>query len=225
MSNSSIVPSFSFHVDTIRKDGLVNISALASAYQKTTGKRKDPHDWLETRDCNESIAYLERVTGKPVTSLVVVEHGVGTWVHSDLAEIFAQWISVEYRFAVVALIRKAKEPQTEIERVRAYLAALEAKAELEIINSQLTEENQQLSEAVDELFSYSSIIRIAKFNKCDEKLFNWRLLKNASKNSGLEIKRVPCPRFGEKLLYPHDAWRLAYPAFNLPETTTLVISR
>jgi KilA-N domain len=43
--------------------------------------------------------------------LVVVEHGVGTWVHPDLSEIFAQWCSVEYRFAVVDLIRVAKENQ------------------------------------------------------------------------------------------------------------------
>jgi hypothetical protein len=114
-------------------------------------------------------------------------------------------------------------PLTELDRAKAYVAALEAKAELEIINSQLVEENQQLSEAVDELFSYSSIIRIAKFNKCDEKLFNWRLLKNASNNLGTEVKKVPCPRYGTKSLYSHDAWRLAYPAFKLPETTTLVV--
>lgn len=30
-------------------------------------------------------------------------------MHPDLAEILAQWISVEYRFAVVALIRREKE--------------------------------------------------------------------------------------------------------------------
>lgn len=41
--------------------------------------------------------------------MVIIENGVGTWVHADLAEIFAQWISVEYRFAVVHLIRDAKQ--------------------------------------------------------------------------------------------------------------------
>lgn len=65
-------------------------------------------DWLLTQESKASIAYLERVTGIPVSSLVNVEHGVGTWLHSDLAEILAQWISVEYRFAVVALIKRAK---------------------------------------------------------------------------------------------------------------------
>jgi KilA-N domain len=63
---------------------------------------------LLTPDAKASIAYLERVTGVPVTDLVIAQHGVGTWVHPDLAEILAQWICVEYRFAVVALIRQTK---------------------------------------------------------------------------------------------------------------------
>jgi hypothetical protein len=100
---------FVFDDNTIRNDGLVNITALASAYKRATGKRKDTQHWLVTKEATESIAYLERVTGIPVTELVIAEHGAGTWVHPDLAEIFAQWISVEYRFAVVQLIRTAKE--------------------------------------------------------------------------------------------------------------------
>lgn len=90
-------------------DSLVNATELTKAYYRNTGKRKDVRDWLVTKEAKDSIAYLERVTGIPVSSLVIVEHGVGTWFHPDLAEIFAQWVSVEYRFVVVALIRDAKE--------------------------------------------------------------------------------------------------------------------
>lgn len=115
---SNIVPSnFSFQSNTVRGDGLVNITALSSTYKAATGKRKDCQHWLQTKEAAESIAYLERVTGKCVTELVVVEHGVGTWVHPDLAEIFAQWISVEYRFAVVQLIRVAKESKIATQNV------------------------------------------------------------------------------------------------------------
>jgi hypothetical protein len=109
MTNSIVPSNFSFQSNTVRGDGLVNITALSTAYRNATGKRKDCQKWLATSDAMESIAYLERATQKCVAELVVVENGVGTWVHPDLAEIFAQWISVEYRFAVVQLIRVAKE--------------------------------------------------------------------------------------------------------------------
>jgi KilA-N domain len=102
---------FVFDDNTIRNDGLVNITALASAYYRSTGKRKKAHDWLHTNEAKESIAYLERAAGITEAHIVVTENGIGTWVHPDLAEIFAQWISVEYRFAVVQLIRTAKENQ------------------------------------------------------------------------------------------------------------------
>lgn len=89
----------------------------------------------------------------------------------------------------------------------------------------LENENRQLSEALDELFDYSSIVRIAKFNKVSEKNFNWRSLKAVSIQMGLEIKKVPCPRFETRSLYSHDVWRVTYPEVKLPETTTLVINR
>lgn len=109
----SIVPSnFQFLMGTIRADGLVNITALSTAYRITTGKRKDVHNWLITNEATESKAYLSLITGIPVDGLVQTKeggNGGGTWVHPDLAEIFAQWCSVEYRFAVVSLIRTTKD--------------------------------------------------------------------------------------------------------------------
>jgi hypothetical protein len=110
----NIVQRFDFASTTIRNDGLVNATALATAYRNATGKRKDPKHWLVTKEAIDSIAYLERVTGILTSDLVIVEHGVGTWLHPDLAEIFAQWISVEYRFAVVALIRREKDAISKI---------------------------------------------------------------------------------------------------------------
>ena len=97
MTSNIVASNFNFQSNTVRGDGLVNITALTAAYRIATGKRKDPLKWLATKEAVESIAYLDRVTQKCVSELVIVEHGVGTWVHPDLAEIFAQWISVEYR--------------------------------------------------------------------------------------------------------------------------------
>jgi hypothetical protein len=93
-------------------------------------------------------------------------------------------------------------------------------AQIEILEA----ETERQAEIIDELFDYSSIIRIAKYNGCDEKAFNWRSLKAASVVLKLEIKQAPCSRFVTKNLYHHDAWRLAYPGYRMPETTTLVIS-
>lgn len=89
----------------------------------------------------------------------------------------------------------------------------------------LEQETERQSEIIDELFDYSSIVRIAIYNKINEKAFNWRQLKAASVVKGLEIKEAPCPRFVKKNLYHHDVWRLAYPGIELPETTTLVIQK
>lgn len=124
-----------------------------------------------------------------------------------------------------ALKPSPSTPQTYIEALKALVAAEEQKLLLQAEKDELEKENEQLAEAVDELFSYSSIIRVAKFNDMDEKAFTWRKLKAATKVLGLEVKRVPCPRFGTKLLYPHDAWRFCYPEVMLPETTTLVIGK
>lgn len=135
-------------------------------------------------------------------------------IKTHQAEIAEQkTLPTNYLDALKALVAKeeeriALEQQTQLQRIQ--IADLET-------------ENEQLSEAVDELFNYSSIVRVAKFNHLPEVNFYWRKLKAASIGLGLEIKQVPCPRFGTKNLYHHDAWRLVYPNIMLPETTTLYL--
>ncbi len=116
-------------------------------------------------------------------------------------------------------------PQTYLEALKAMVALVEEKERLEaeLLLADATIEQQ--SEVIDELFDWSSIIRIAKFNNCSEKSFNWRKLKVTTQSLGLEPKRVPCPRFGEKLLYPHEAWNIAYPNFKLPENCLSITKR
>ena len=126
--------------------------------------------------------------------------------------------------AVVQLVAP-KVPQSYLEALKALVAVEEEKQRLEAEKALLEEENHALAEAVDELFDYSSIVRIAKFNRVSETLFSWRKLKAVSQKMGVEVKRVPCPRFEFKNLYSHDVWRICYPEHKLPETTTLVIAR
>ena len=114
-------------------------------------------------------------------------------------------------------------PSTYLEALKALVQSEEQKQLLQVENEHLQQENLLLTEVVDELFDYSSIVRVAKFNNCSEKVFDWRKLKAASTVKKLEIKQAPCPRFVTKNLYHHNAWRYVYPDVQLPETTTLTI--
>jgi hypothetical protein len=114
-------------------------------------------------------------------------------------------------------LRLAADQQEELERQKRELALKQAEVEL------LEEDSERQAEIIDELFDYSSIIRIAKYNGVSETLYKWRQLRLASRVVKAEIKKAPCPRFGSKNLYSHEAWRMAYPGAKLPETTTLVV--
>lgn len=145
------------------------------------------------------------------------------------AKNFKRWVTSE----VLPSIRKTgsyaiagfEVPKTFSEALMLAGKLQEQNELLEIQKNLLEEQNEHLSEAVDELFSYSSIVRVAKFNKIHESNFKWQTLKATSIKLGIEIKRVPDARYEYKLLYHHDAWRIAYPNVKLPETTTLVVQK
>ena len=221
-----IVFNYKGQVISRRDDGFINLTQMCQA----NGKRLDV--FMKTQKTKD---YIECLENSHQTVVVYSEEGVngGTWGHPSLAINLARWISPEFAvwcdghiFNLMSgnvVIAQPQLPQTYLEALKALVASEErlmlAQAEVEV----LEESNQALSEAVDELFNYSSIIRIAKFNGISEEHFKWHRLKTVSAQLGLEIKRVPCARFGTKNLYSHDAWRVAYPHVNLPETTTLVV--
>ena len=150
------------------------------------------------------------------------------------AEVFEEWVVGE----VLPSIRKTggytlqRAPQTYIEALEAYVAsekariAAEEQAALELQRAnELSDEVEQLSEVVDELFGYSSILRIAKYNNVSEKGFSWRALKKAAISLNLDIKTVPCPRFETKKLYPHEAWEACYPDMKLPDRASTTLTK
>jgi hypothetical protein len=180
---------------------------------------------------NTQIKEAEMDTGYGLKVVVLIPASlVFKWLMKDnpeLAEKMGEAGATVYmhQLAGYKVEPKPVEPLTEIERARLYLASLEEAEKLRIENAGLIEEVEQLTEVVDELFDYSSIIRIAKYNGTDESIYSWRSLKTASQITDREVKRVPCPRYGTKNLYSHTAWRLAYPGTKLPDTTTLVIKK
>lgn len=76
---------------TFQKGDSVMVNATQMA--KPFGKRCN--DFLSTKQTNELISSLSAKTGIPATELVTVNQGgnnQGTWLHEDLALIFAQWL-------------------------------------------------------------------------------------------------------------------------------------
>jgi hypothetical protein len=96
---------------------MLNITALSSAYFRATGKRKDTAKWLMLTQTTDAIAYLASRPNigswNPVDVIIGGNEG-GTWVHPKLAELFAQWCSIEYAFAVIDLIQAAKTQKVEV---------------------------------------------------------------------------------------------------------------
>ena len=77
-------------------DGImVNATEMAKPFGKLT------KDWLNNKQTEELISSLSSKRGIPPFELVKVtqgspENGGGTWLHEDLALIFAQWLSPDF---------------------------------------------------------------------------------------------------------------------------------
>lgn len=74
-------------------DLMVNATEMAKLFKKRAS------NWLSTQQAKELISSLSVKTGIPATGLVVVNQGgsnQGTWMHEDLALLFAQWLSPEF---------------------------------------------------------------------------------------------------------------------------------
>lgn len=225
----SIVKSWNNRQIRIRGDRYVNLTDMAQA----CGKRFP--DWNRLESAKSYLETLSTVVQIPTTQLVQIKQGgnsdeQGTWGHPKVAIRFAQWCSDDFAVQVDLWVDELvtngsvslSTPKTYIQALKDLVAAEEEKERLAIEVKMLEQDNERLAEITDELFDYSSIIRVAKFNGVDEKQFKWQRLKSVSIQLGLEIKKAPCPRFVTKNLYHRDAWAKAYPDTPLPETTMIV---
>ena len=103
-SKSSIQrPLHGIVVNQRRDDGYIHATALAKAYEQSTGSRKDVRNWLQTDRAKAYQELLSVKTGIPVLGLVEVKQGgkyPGTWIHPKLSIPFATWLSVEFEMTV-----------------------------------------------------------------------------------------------------------------------------
>jgi prophage antirepressor-like protein len=229
--DKSMLNLFQFEGNELR---FVDGKPVANDVAKTLGY-VDPASTVSKKVKPKYKGVVKMETPGGVQSVTVLEEAgiyqliIGSQL--PIADKFQDWLFEE----VLPSIRKTgsyqiQKPKSAIELAKENLKLaqqnlflLEEMERKDIVIESLEKDNEHLATAVDELFSYSSIVRIAKFNKVCEKHFSWRRLKAVSEQMGLEIKQVPCPRFVTKNLYSHDVWRIAYPEFILPETTTLTI--
>ena len=208
---------------------------------KATGKLVA--DYARSKSATEFLCELESIMGIPImlSSVGGTSETTGTWAIEEVAIDFASWCNVSFRIWVTQQIRTLMAegvvtivpttpalPQTYIEALELLLASEKDKERLALENSmqaaqidELEEDVDRLSEIADELFNYSSIIRIAKLNNVNEKVYNWRKLKAASKVKGVEVKHAACQRYGIKNLYHRDVWETAYPDAVIPEASGL----
>ena len=90
-------------VEQRKNDGYLNATALAKAYEQTSGIRKDVRDWTLTERAKSYIELLSAKTGIPVLVLVQVKKGgssPGTWIHPKLSIPFGTWLSIEFEMLV-----------------------------------------------------------------------------------------------------------------------------
>ncbi|MDT8895800.1 KilA-N domain-containing protein [Halomonas sp. I1] len=94
-SRKATVVPLEYQGQAVRFNTLGWINATEAA--RRFGKR--PHDWLRLPDTIKYIQALERTCGKipyVKTSRTRQDRGGGTWIHPDLAVLFARWLSVDF---------------------------------------------------------------------------------------------------------------------------------
>jgi len=109
-------------------------------------------------------------------------------------------------------LRELSTPQT-------YIEALQALIESETRKSAALAEVVKLNALIDNEFGWCSILRAATFLGVHESTFKWQVLKRVTLGLGLEVKRVPSPRYAYQNLYPIRAFREAYPDIDFDDLT------
>ena len=125
---------------------------------------------------------------------------------------------------------KVEKPRqlSRLELAKEQVRMIEEEERLNVENKILKKDHQRQAELIDELFGYSSVIKVATLNCIHESLINWRPLKAASMKLGLPPKKVPSSRYATgQNLYPNEAWKEVYPDLKLPEPpqSLMILSR
>lgn len=203
---------------TFRKGDSVMVNATEMA--KPFGKR--PNDFLSAKSTQELISSLSAKTGISATALVVVNQGgnnQGTWLHEDLALIFAQWLSPTFYLWCNDRIKELM--QVGFTATPATLEAMIANPDLVIGMAtqlkRLRAENEtktrllvEKTEQLDESKEWYSIKRWAQIHRRNWRSYNWRKLKAVSHELGYAVKKIFDANYTEVNIYHRAVFEAVY---------------
>lgn len=148
---------------TLKKEN-GNVYANATEMAKSFNKRTS--DWLNTKQANELISSLSVVTGIPATGLVVVNQGginQGTWMHEDVALLFAQWLSPDFYILcnnkIKELLKQGYTTLDNISRKELAQMILEQEEEKERLVEQNRLQERQLKESAPKVEYFETVLQ------------------------------------------------------------------
>lgn len=197
-------------------------SVMVNATEMAKPFRKRPNDFLSAKSTQELISSLSAKTGISATTLVVVNQGgnnQGTWLHEDLALIFAQWLSPTFYLWCNDRIKELM--QVGFTATPATLEAMIANPDLVIGMAtqlkQLRAENEtktrllvEKTEQLDESKEWYSIKRWAQIHRRNWRSYNWRKLKAVSYELGYAVKKIFDANYTEVNLYHRAVFEAVY---------------
>lgn len=197
---------------------VINGEVFANATIMCQAFSKRPSHWLELEHTKRYILALENSLSLKTALTETRNGGVnsGTWIHEKLIIKLASWLDVSFEIwcndKIAELLRTGRVELQPKQLSKSEIAFMLYESEL--ANEKLILKVDNLSTALDTLVEWVSIIKVSRFNKIHESVFNWRLLKRKSEEMGFLIKKSESPRFGFQNLYHVNAFRACYPQFN-----------
>jgi phage regulatory protein, rha family len=193
---------------------MVNATEMAKPFGKF------PKDWIKTKQAEELIASVSSNRNILPFELVHVvqgspETGGGTWLHEDLALIFAQWLNPQFylwcndRVKELLTTGVAINPLANASRSELLRLALQAEEEKEALQAKVQEDAPKVAFATAVLASNSSILigelaKILRQNGVDigqNRLFEWMRSKGFLCSKHGEMRNQPTQKAMDKGLF------------------------
>lgn len=193
---------------------MVNATEMAKPFGKRT------NNWLNNKQTEELISCISAVTGIPATELVQVRQGgapedQGTWLHEDLALVFAQWLSPQFYLWCNARVKEllttgvAINPLANASRSELLRIALQAEEEKEALQAKVQEDAPKVAFATAVLASNTSILigelaKTLRQNGIDigqNRLFEWMRCEGYLCSKHGEMRNQPTQKAMDKGLF------------------------